>query len=217
MPGGYSCYLTAGLILNGSSTMKPYRVSQQEFVKMSGMITAADPPLLRRARIDTPVGPVVAVADDEALLLLDFGDDPHLGAVVTRLRGQCGADEPEVISADAHPVMSQLSEQLGEYFRGQRREFTVPLEPRGNDFQLRVWQYLQTIPFGQTRSYGEQARAIGAPGAARAVGRANGMNRIAIIIPCHRVGSLTGYGGGMERKRWLLQHEGVLLPAISAL
>lgn len=185
------------------------------------MIASPDVPLFWRAIIDTPVGPLSAVASHQALLLLEFGDEPHPGAVVTRLRGPCGAHEPEAIAANAHPVMWQLFQQLGEYFRGERQQFTVPLEPRGNDFQLRVWQYLQTIPFGQTRSYGEQARGIGAPGAARAVGRANGMNKIAIIIPCHRVigasGSLTGYGGGMERKRWLLQHEGVPLPALPAL
>jgi O-6-methylguanine DNA methyltransferase len=188
---------------------------------MRGMLASLDVPLLRRAKIETPLGFLVAVADDQAVLLLDFGDDPHLETVVVRLRARYGTGEAEAIPPEAHPVMSQLCLELGEYFRGERREFAVPLEPFGSDFELRVWPNGIVWRYCQTRSYREQARGIGAPGAARAVGRANGMNKIAIIIPCHRViganGSLTGYGGGVDRKRRLLQHEGVLLAAPSAL
>jgi methylated-DNA-[protein]-cysteine S-methyltransferase len=102
-------------------------------------------------------------------------------------------------------------EQLREYFDGDRNEFTLPLAPRGNAFELRVWEALRAIPYGETVSYGEIARRIGSPAAARAVGLANGRNPIAVIVPCHRVigadGSLTGYGGGLERKRYLLDLE----------
>ena len=101
--------------------------------------------------------------------------------------------------------------QLRAYFAGERQEFTMPLAPHGNAFELRVWQALREIPYGETASYGEIARRIGSPTAARAVGLANGRNPIAVIVPCHRVigsdGSLTGYGGGLERKRYLLDLE----------
>ncbi len=101
--------------------------------------------------------------------------------------------------------------QLTAYFAGELTDFDLPLAPRGTDFQLRVWAALRTIPYGQTTSYGELAAQLGNPGASRAVGLANGRNPIAIIVPCHRVigsdGGLTGYGGGLDRKRWLLDHE----------
>ncbi|MEM1184717.1 MAG: methylated-DNA--[protein]-cysteine S-methyltransferase [Planctomycetota bacterium] len=110
------------------------------------------------------------------------------------------------------PIASTL-EQLSGYFAGTRRVFDVRLDLQGTDFQRSVWTALLDIPFGQTRSYADIARAIGNPDAVRAVGLANGRNPVSIIVPCHRVigsdGSLTGYGGGMDRKRWLLAHEGV--------
>jgi len=103
--------------------------------------------------------------------------------------------------------------QLDEYFAGRRREFDLPLRLEGTDFQQRAWQALKEIPYGATWSYGQQAKRIGNPKASRAVGLANGRNPISILVPCHRVigadGSLTGYGGGVERKRWLLAHEGL--------
>jgi methylated-DNA-[protein]-cysteine S-methyltransferase len=108
-------------------------------------------------------------------------------------------------------VLERTAEQLAEYFAGERREFDLPLAARGTGFQEIVWRALLAIPFGETRSYGEIAKAIGRPSASRAVGAANGRNPISIIIPCHRVigstGELTGYGGGMDNKRWLLEHE----------
>jgi methylated-DNA-[protein]-cysteine S-methyltransferase len=104
-----------------------------------------------------------------------------------------------------------VREQLAQYFDGARREFDLPLQLEGTEFQRRAWEALLEIPYGETRSYGEQARRIGLPDAARAVGAANGQNPVSIIVPCHRViganGALTGYGGGIERKRWLLAHE----------
>jgi methylated-DNA-[protein]-cysteine S-methyltransferase len=110
-----------------------------------------------------------------------------------------------------HPVLTKAAAQLREYFAGKRTEFDLPLAPRGTEFQQRVWKQLLAVGYGATCSYADVARAIRAPTASRAVGAANGKNPIAIIIPCHRViganGSLTGYGGGMPTKRWLLDHE----------
>jgi methylated-DNA-[protein]-cysteine S-methyltransferase len=114
----------------------------------------------------------------------------------------------------------EVRAQLGEYFHGERREFDVPLGLNGNDFELRVWEALRQIPYGETVSYGEIARRIGDPTAPRAVGLANGRNPIAVIVPCHRVigadGSLTGYGGGLERKRFLLDLEAGVIPLSAA-
>ncbi|HVR99246.1 MAG TPA: methylated-DNA--[protein]-cysteine S-methyltransferase [Thermoanaerobaculia bacterium] len=116
------------------------------------------------------------------------------------------------------PPFPELRRQLDEYLAGRRRTFELPLAPSGTDFQKRCWQALQEIPFGQTRSYGDQARIVGQPGAARAVGRANHDNPIGVVIPCHRViganGSLTGYAGGLHMKRRLLELEGVLQPSL---
>jgi len=109
--------------------------------------------------------------------------------------------------------LSATVRQLTEYFEGTRREFDLPLRLQGTAFQQRVWRQLTEIPYGQTRSYGQLAQRIDKPSASRAVGLANGRNPISILVPCHRVigadGSLTGYGGGIERKRWLLVHEGL--------
>jgi methylated-DNA-[protein]-cysteine S-methyltransferase len=114
------------------------------------------------------------------------------------------------------PVLLEASRQLQAYFAGERREFDLPLAPYGSDFQRRVWNALLEIPYGETISYLELARRLGDPRAVRAVGSANGRNPISIIIPCHRVigadGSLVGYGGGLERKRWLLRHEAAYAP-----
>jgi AraC family transcriptional regulator of adaptative response/methylated-DNA-[protein]-cysteine methyltransferase len=115
-----------------------------------------------------------------------------------------------MIPGDNAPLC-RIATELAEYFAGRRTSFTLPVAPHGTPFEKRAWDYLRSIPPGETRSYGEQAKCIGAGGGARAVGRANGMNYLSIIIPCHRVvganGALTGYGGGLWRKRWLLDHE----------
>lgn len=121
------------------------------------------------------------------------------------------------VDCDDHPVLARAVRQLGEYFASGRRVFDVPLDPVGTPFQLRAWAQLRKIPYGTTLTYGEQAAAMGRPRAARAVGAANGRNPISIFVPCHRVigadGSLTGFGGGLETKRFLLaleaQHIGV--------
>lgn len=148
----------------------------------------------------TPIGPVSVVADGDEIVGVYMEVHKH------------GADPSEYGErADEDPLLVQAVRQLSEYFAGRRTEFDLPLRPQGTDFQQRVWRALCDIPFGQTWSYGELAQHIGSPTASRAVGLANGRNPISIVIPCHRViganGSMTGYGGGIERKRWLLAHE----------
>lgn len=148
----------------------------------------------------SPVGELTLVADDRGLAAIlwenDKPDRVRLGALSEK---------------SDHPVLVETERQLGEYFAGDRRIFDVPLSFAGTDFQKRVWAALLAIPFGETRSYGEIADQLGAPGASRAVGAANGRNPISIIAPCHRVvgsdGKLTGFAGGLEAKRFLLDLE----------
>jgi AraC family transcriptional regulator of adaptative response/methylated-DNA-[protein]-cysteine methyltransferase len=158
-------------------------------------------------RIDTPLGAMVAVADDEGLRLLEFADRRALETELTILRRRL---KTNVVPGD-HRHLDRLRTELAEYFAGKRLEFDVPLSPIGSVFQQRTWETLRTIPAAETRSYLWMAEQLAIPGAMRAVGRANGTNMICILIPCHRViradGSLCGYGGGIWRKKWLLDHE----------
>ncbi|MBK1834576.1 methylated-DNA--[protein]-cysteine S-methyltransferase [Roseibacillus ishigakijimensis] len=144
--------------------------------------------------VASPVGPLTLLADEQGLTGLYFA-------------GRC--EEPWEAGESA--ILSQAEEELDEYFAGRREVFSVSCAARGTDFQRAVWQVLATIPFGETWSYQAVAQAIGQPTAVRAVGLANGANPISIIVPCHRViganGRLTGFGGGLERKRFLLNHE----------
>jgi methylated-DNA-[protein]-cysteine S-methyltransferase len=157
--------------------------------------------------IDSPIGPLTLVAVDGALEEIRFPNGPQVSA------GD-GPDEP------ADPVLADAARQLHEYFDGTRRSFDLPLRPVGTPFQVIAWQGLTAIPFGETVTYGEQARRLGHDGKARAVGAANGRNPLPIVMPCHRVvgsdGSLVGFGGGIETKSWLLHHErqvlGIELP-----
>ncbi len=166
--------------------------------------------------LDTPVGRLLAGATPTAVCLLEFLRAGRAGSVRRRLREELGW---ELVPGET-PLLRALQAQLGEYFAGARRAFDLPLEAPGSAFRRRVWDGLLRIPYGQTRSYGELARAIGRPGASRAVGQANGDNRIAILIPCHRViaadGGPGGYGGGLWRKARLLEIEGVRLTPRSA-
>lgn len=158
-------------------------------------------------RIETPLGSMLAIADDAGLRLLEFVDRRALERELTILRSRL---QTNVVPGE-HRYLGQVRKQLGDYFSGKNLEFTVPLAPVGSPFQLRDWQMLQTIPLGETRSYSWMAEQMGDKEMRRAVGRANGENMLCIIIPCHRViradGTLCGYGGGLWRKKWLLEHE----------
>ncbi len=159
-------------------------------------------------RVLTTLGPLVAGATDAGLCLLEFADRPMLETQIRKLRKYMNC----TVTPGDNRHIEQVGGELGEYFAGKRTEFEVPLVVPGTDFQKQVWDALQQIPYGGTRSYEDIARAIGNPKAMRAVGRANGANRIPIVIPCHRVvrsdGSLGGYGGELWRKRFLLKLEG---------
>jgi AraC family transcriptional regulator, regulatory protein of adaptative response / methylated-DNA-[protein]-cysteine methyltransferase len=159
-------------------------------------------------RIESPLGTMFACAVEQGICLLEFSDRKMLETEFKSLSKQLNAT---IVQGD-NPHFNILAKELREYFGGSRKEFSVPLFLSGTDFQKAAWESLQRIPYGTTRSYQQQAVDIKRPGAVRAVANANGMNRIAIIIPCHRVigsdGQLTGYGGGLWRKKWLLDFEG---------
>lgn len=158
-------------------------------------------------RILTPLGPMLAGATERGICLLEFTDRRMLETQISRLERSFNAG----FINGTHKHLERLEQQLQEYFTGKRKLFTIPLALSGTDFQLRAWKYLQDIPYSETRSYLEQAITVGNKKATRAVARANGDNKIAIVIPCHRVigsdGKLTGYGGGLWRKQYLLDME----------
>jgi AraC family transcriptional regulator of adaptative response/methylated-DNA-[protein]-cysteine methyltransferase len=164
-------------------------------------------PFAARTQIETPLGPMVAAANERGLVLCEFADRPMLPLQLRRIEALCGGH----IVEGEHDVLEQTKRELDEYFWAKRESFTIPLVLDGSTFQTSVWRQLLDIPFGKTTSYDTIASHLNKPFGARAVGRANGDNRIAIIVPCHRVinsdGSLSGYGGGKHRKRWLLAHE----------
>jgi len=164
--------------------------------------------MVKAVKISTPAGEMVAAATGEGVCLLEFNEG-DLSA--EECRKSAGLPEDERIREGNNRHLRLLRKQLAEYFKGRRREFTVPLVIRGTRFQLEVWKALQQIPFGQTISYRRLAENIDMPGSARAVARADSRNRIAILIPCHRVigsdGQLTGYAAGLKVKEWLLNHE----------
>lgn len=160
---------------------------------------------LVKTSMPSPVGVLRLVASDAGLVAVLWPeDDPK------RVRLE------ETREDDSHVVLRKTVAQLEEYFAGTRREFDLPLDARGTDFQKQVWEQLLAIPYGKTRSYGEIAARLGKPSASRAVGTANGRNPLSIVVPCHRVigtsGSLTGFAGGLETKRILLELEGVATP-----
>lgn len=152
-------------------------------------------------RVSSPVGDIVVTANDEGVTSLEFDEDTNI--------------EPRSGSAKATTIVERAAEQLQQYFAGERRDFDLPLAPKGTDFQRAVWAALSRIPYGTTISYKEQATWVGNPKATRAVGSANGRNPIAIVVPCHRVigsdGRPTGYASGIDRKLWLLEHERAVL------
>ena len=155
---------------------------------------------LATTSMESPVGQLTLVASDEGLrAILWPAEDPERVPM------------DDAVTCPDHPVLRSAQEQLTEYFEGSRREFNLPLDPVGTEFQHQAWNELRQIPYGETLSYGRQAERLGDRNKARAVGAANGKNPISIVVPCHRVvgstGQLTGFAGGLDRKSWLLDHE----------
>ncbi|ASY61542.1 ADA regulatory protein [Sinorhizobium sojae CCBAU 05684] len=157
--------------------------------------------------VETPLGPMIALADQKYLHLLEFHDRKALPGEVEALKRKLRS----AVVPGRTPPIDQIEAELKAYFTGQSGEFRTPLALDGSALERKVWEELAQIPLGETRSYSDIARAVGTAQMARAVARANGSNRIAIVVPCHRCigadGSLTGYGGGLGRKEWLLRHE----------
>jgi methylated-DNA-[protein]-cysteine S-methyltransferase len=156
----------------------------------------------------SPVGELLITANESAITGIYFSSRDRVP------KDRAGWQE-DTGQGSAGAVLARAQQQLTEYFAGRRTMFDLPLDPSGTEFQRRVWDALRTIPYGATTSYGAIARRLGDPHATRAVGAANGQNPIPIVVPCHRVvgakGELTGFGGGLDRKRWLLEHEGALM------
>lgn len=151
---------------------------------------------MKHAVLDSPIGPLTLLADGEELVGVYMAEHRH---------------RPVIDAPRDDTVLPAVREQLAAYFRRDLKDFDVPVRLAGSPFQQEVWAALRTIPYGESWSYAQLAAAVGRPRASRAVGLANGRNPVSVIVPCHRVvgsnGSLTGYGGGLERKRWLLDHE----------
>jgi AraC family transcriptional regulator, regulatory protein of adaptative response / methylated-DNA-[protein]-cysteine methyltransferase len=204
----------------GEAKMQSGLTSDSGFREAFAKLCGAPPkrgektPVLLAGWVETPLGPLLALADDAGLRVLDFVDRRGVERQIERLRARLKC----VIVPGEHEHLSGIERELTRYFAGKSwlghgsgAPLGVPLNPQGTPFQEEVWAELRRIPLGQTRSYAQQAAAIGKREAVRAVARANGENFLAIVIPCHRVigadGSLTGYGGGLWRKQWLLDHE----------
>lgn len=177
-----------------------------ENTKYADVIDLAAEPILVN-QFDTPIGPMLVAASDSELILLEFADRRTLESQTQIVRRLFLAP----FAKGKNEIIQQTEAELSEYFASKRFKFEVPFAIHGTDFEKSVWQQLLEIPVGKTKSYEQVATTLGKPRASRAVGRANGDNRLAIIIPCHRVirtdGTLSGYAGGLFRKRWLLNHE----------
>lgn len=199
--------VTEAQFAQGFESSSGFRDAVQRLFGAPPQDAAQQARVLFAERITTPLGRMLAVADDGGLHILDFVDRRGLEHKLLSLRARLKI----TVVPGAHPILTAVSSQLSQYFSGSRFQFDLPLAPTGSDWEQRAWRHLQSIPVGTTQSYGQMAVALGRPGAARAVDRANGMNFISIIIPCHRViasdGNLRGYGGGLWRKQWLLRHE----------
>jgi AraC family transcriptional regulator of adaptative response/methylated-DNA-[protein]-cysteine methyltransferase len=163
--------------------------------------------MIKTTIIETPLGEMAAAATKEGICLLEFSDRLKLSTEFEDLAWIFNT----TMEPGNNKHIRMLKKQLKEYFKGKRKEFSLSLVTPGTEFQQTVWNTLKKIPYGTTISYLEQAKSMNNPGAVRAVASANGSNRIAVIIPCHRVigsdGNLVGYGGGLERKKWLINHE----------
>jgi len=179
----------------------------ETFKNLTGFSPGKRGEIITINRIATPLGPMMIGVVNEGLCLLEFTDRKMLETQLNVLKKRFQAE----LVTGRHPMIEKTREQLGEYFAGRRKTFEIPLAVPGSEFQQKTWDALLEIPYGVTRSYKQQANVIGDINAVRAVARANGENRISVIIPCHRIigsdGSIVGYGGGIHRKQWLLKHE----------
>jgi AraC family transcriptional regulator of adaptative response/methylated-DNA-[protein]-cysteine methyltransferase len=198
---------TQAALANGYQSMSGFREAFKNwFGHVPSKSKTTSPPITMN-RILTPLGPMVVATTETAICLLEFADRRMLETQLKRVQKAYET----TFAPGNNDLIRELKSELDEYFAGTRTEFTAPIEAVGTDFQESVWNRLNKIPSGQTVSYERIAKDLKKPGAQRAVGRANGDNRIAIIIPCHRVirsdGTLSGYGGGVWRKQWLLDHE----------
>ncbi|CAN5667628.1 trifunctional transcriptional activator/DNA repair protein Ada/methylated-DNA--[protein]-cysteine S-methyltransferase [soil metagenome] len=204
--------VTATAFSSGYESMSGFQQAMQQLVGTTPA-RAGSADVLHFTRIETPLGVMIAAATPTALALLEFEDRRMLETQLARAAHRLGG----VFVPEPNDVLALTERELQRYFAGDLRTFSIPLDLRGTPFQEQVWRTLCTIPYGETRSYAQQAAAMNAPSAVRAVARANGDNRIAIVVPCHRViganGKLTGYGGGLWRKSHLIDLErGGVLP-----
>ncbi len=162
---------------------------------------------LIQSQFNTPLGPMIAIADDHHLYLLEFFDRHNLEKEITNLKKWKNTE----IETSSNPLLESIKNEMDQYFQGTLKEFKTPIATLGSDFQELVWKELKNIPFGLIISYSELAISVGNPSACRAVAKANSTNQLAIIIPCHRVinknKDLGGYAAGIDRKKWLLGHE----------
>lgn len=201
--------VTTTAIQNGYESISGFESAARRAFGTTARRVATVHPVFSRT-INSPVGPLLLGASDDGLSILSFSEGRSVAANATRLARQL----KRPVLAGTHRYLDLTEKQLAEYFAGKRRDFDLPLDYPGTPFQRAVWSALRRIPFGRTWSYEQLARAVGRPGAQRAVGTANGSNRIAIIIPCHRVvnksGKIGGYGGGVWRKEFLLNLEGAV-------
>ena len=173
-------------------------------------------PFLRSRELSSPLGPMLALAGEKGICFLSFLEESNFFSHKERFcrlmkKRASQYENPQSKPSISFAYLERLEKELKEYFQGERREFQVPLELMGTPFQLRAWEILKSVPYGETCSYGEQAERLGNPKAIRAVARANSQNYIAVLLPCHRIigkdGSLRGYGGGLWRKDLLLKLE----------
>ncbi|WP_414864328.1 bifunctional transcriptional activator/DNA repair enzyme AdaA [Pseudomonas sp. IT-P12] len=195
---------------SGYESLSGFRDAFQKSFHITPGRAANSEPLLF-TRLTTPLGPMIAMAERRGLVLLEFLDRPALTREVEALQNRHGY----AVAPGHNTHLQQIEDELARYFAGQLTGFEVPLHLPGSEFSRQVWAELLKIPYGQTSTYGTLAARLGKPGASRAVGLANGHNRISIVVPCHRVigadGSLTGYGGGQARKAFLLRLENAAL------
>ena len=194
-------------VKTGYQSSSGFRDAFSKVMGAAPTILGAEQKILTTAWIDTKLGPMLAIADEEQLFLFEFISRRGLEREIERLRAK---GKVVIVPGRTAPIDS-IDREIQAYFDGTLKNFKTPVRLEGSDFQKSAWVALQKIPYGQTRSYAEQAKSLGRLSATRAVANANGANQLAVIVPCHRIvrsnGDLGGYGGGLERKLWLLDHE----------